>query len=682
MLKIKYSDIKFQNILVIKKGSVLFEPGISYIKGENGCGKTSFFNLLFGSLENYSCEIIIDGHQIDSKNLFKLRNNYFAYSSQQNFLFDKLTIKENINIIVNKKLDEQKLVEISRILLFEDVLIRNAKVKKLSGGEKQKLKLLMTLLSDTPIVILDEPFNNLDSDTIDNLNKYLITINRYLLITSHIEIEGANVYQIVNTEIQSNVYFKNRELEYKNEEIVINKELLDNKKILVKTNTRFRQSLYFINAIMISLCLIAVFHTISVYNQASSDKSNFVFSDTSTLINPPLYNSYFPTFGNVQWLDDIPTYFNDEHISKLEQLDYVTKVIATKNRNYAVGGILYDGEYEIDIEQIDKKYKLDEDDEYTFTSSLYPNAIASNIPLQYFTINTGTINKFIAGSFPIDNSNEVIIDTIVADYFISELSLASYEQLIGETIDVPVKNINTNEQSTIPLIVSGVFETNILSESEHTKATIVISFDENNRYVHEVYAQYQQPEILLDKTQSRVESIGVDRSFINSQMLPETAYDTLYIEVENEEDLQYLVEDITKYNKYIEIENNYVNGKTLNFQYLSKIILMNIVIIIMLLIVYIIVVIAMMKLLKQSFMGILQKLNFYGYSNEEQTKYLNFEIKEYLLNILVINLAISLFIQFSILVNATIIYIFVINLFVFLLNMLIIKLVIRRSINI
>lgn len=674
MLRISYEEVKLGNQVILNKNEVTFKKGISYIKGENGSGKTTFFNLLYGLVNEEQCNINIDGHLI-SKDKVELRNKYITYVTQKNLLFEQLSIEENINILCGYQPDIQKQKEVAEVLLFEKVHLRNPKVRKLSGGEKQKLKCMIAILTETSILLLDEPFNNLDSNSIDRLNKYLISVNKYLLITSHIELEAVPTYELsqgilfpmqqIDTDMadKSLLDLKNRVDEKQLDEVNIKK--------LCKINVRFRRSLYLINAIMVTIALIAVLNTFLVYSQATLDKSNFIFSDTSTLITPPLYNSYYSTFGSEKWLDKIPTYFSDEDIAKLEQLDYVAKVIPTKNRAYSVGGVSYKRNYQVDTNVTNS--------EFTFTSSLYSKDIASNIPISYFPTNDDTIKELLVGTFPSDKSDEVIIDTLVADYFLEELGLENYDQLIEKTIDVPVIEIDSGNATTLPFIVTGVFETEKLSEDESGGGTIVTSFDEENINVQSVYAQYQDPNMLLEHVQSRVMQAGLDENYLKSQMIPNPSYDSLYIEVEEEQDLKQLTTDLTNYDEYIEIENNYVNEKTLNFQYLSKVIYRNILVLLLLILIYIVVLVMMMKLMKQSLHSILYKLDFYAYLLEERLNYLNFELKEYILNVSVVNLVVSIFIQYFILNNFSIAFILIINSMLILINIIIVKLVVKEK---
>lgn len=515
--------------------------------------------------------------------------------------------------------------------------------------------------------MLDEPFNNLDQSSIDRLNNYLQTKKQYLFITSHIPIDYAIAsYQITNGVINYNIIeesYEELENSYQhNDNLFISKPLL---KALVKSTAITRRMLYIISCIVIPLMLIALFNTYNIYNRATIDMSNFVFSNNATLITAPIFTSYFPIFGSEKWFEDIPTYFTDDDIETLKSLDYVTKVIPTKNRAYNLGGILYEEKYEIDKQIVGS--------EMSFTTSLYPREIAKSIPENYFVTNDGSISKMIAGSFAEDNSNQVMVDKVVADYIVSETSFNNYNDIIDNQISVPVRSISNNEPDTLEFTVSGVFEVDTTNSNIKNNGTIVTSFDSNSEYVQEAYSQYQDEDIKLENVKSRMELAGLSQTLADSDVIPSIGYDVLFVEVESEEDLEKLTNVIHDYNQYIEVENNFVNSQTVNFKYLTKIIYKNIFILFLIIIVYIVLLSFVFRIFKLSVNEVIKKLNFWGYGDNQVIKYTKYEIKEYLMNIVVLNLILSIIIQYFIINNFSMIMLLVINIVLFILNYVMVK---------
>lgn len=118
----------------------LVDNQINFLLGDNGCGKSSLFK-----------KIILDEVQCDAQSKIMML--------QKPYLFNR-TVLENIMIVkeaYQSVCDIHGLLEQLRLLEIQD---QNA--SSLSGGQKQRLAFAMTLASGAKLVLLDEPFNNVD----------------------------------------------------------------------------------------------------------------------------------------------------------------------------------------------------------------------------------------------------------------------------------------------------------------------------------------------------------------------------------------------------------------------------------------------------------------------------------------------------------------------------------------
>ena len=160
---------------------------IIQIKGRNGSGKTTFLKVILNILEPKSGEIIWKGKNI--------KKNIFDFYNQTTFIMDnntstrELTIADNINFwkgLSSSKLNEKEIFELLKKLDIEKYY--NTKVMYLSSGEKKKLELIRLILEQKKLWILDEPFNHLDSLSIEILKQtFLDHINNegMILFASH-----------------------------------------------------------------------------------------------------------------------------------------------------------------------------------------------------------------------------------------------------------------------------------------------------------------------------------------------------------------------------------------------------------------------------------------------------------------------------------------------------------------
>jgi ABC-2 type transport system ATP-binding protein len=152
----------------------LLEQTIHGIVGLNGAGKTTFLNALFG-LKGINSGTI-------SYNENKLSKKEIAYLVTENFFYSNITGREYLSLYKNKLFDENKWNQL--FLLPLDTIIDNY-----STGMKKKLAIMGILKQDKSIMILDEPFNGLDIETVRIIRQVLLKLKekgKTIIITSHI----------------------------------------------------------------------------------------------------------------------------------------------------------------------------------------------------------------------------------------------------------------------------------------------------------------------------------------------------------------------------------------------------------------------------------------------------------------------------------------------------------------
>lgn len=144
------------------------------IAGLNGSGKTTLLNTLFGLLKQDEGKIENDVFEMSKKNI--------SYLPTENFFYSNITGREYLSLFRNQQFDIEKWN-----LLF--ALPLDQVVDDYSSGMKKKLALLGVIKQDKPMMILDEPFNNLDIETSRSLRNILMkmsTKGKTIIITSHI----------------------------------------------------------------------------------------------------------------------------------------------------------------------------------------------------------------------------------------------------------------------------------------------------------------------------------------------------------------------------------------------------------------------------------------------------------------------------------------------------------------
>ncbi len=189
-----YNGVKINNNISID----IKENEVHCIAGLNGSGKTTLIKQIVGIIKSDEGEILFNNDPINrDKNIV---GNYVSYQPQNiSSIFRGLKVHEAIYYIgILKGLPKKKCRdELNQLLsLFELYNIRNKLLSYLSGGEKQLVSLLMTLIGNNPILIFDEPTNNLDLERKEIFIKELIRRKRYynntILVVTHdlTEFEG------------------------------------------------------------------------------------------------------------------------------------------------------------------------------------------------------------------------------------------------------------------------------------------------------------------------------------------------------------------------------------------------------------------------------------------------------------------------------------------------------------
>ncbi len=165
----------YKNNLIIDNINLkLEERQIVFLMGKNGVGKTTFIKCILG-LEKYSGQI-----KLPFKN--DIRDIESIYDDAP--LYDNLTGFQNIDILVNKKINKEQFEEWN---YFYDEPLFKKKVGKYSYGERKKLSVLICMLNNPKYIFMDEVSNGLDYETMRELKKMLLAYsqNALIFLTGH-----------------------------------------------------------------------------------------------------------------------------------------------------------------------------------------------------------------------------------------------------------------------------------------------------------------------------------------------------------------------------------------------------------------------------------------------------------------------------------------------------------------
>jgi ABC-type multidrug transport system ATPase subunit len=177
MVRIELQDIgkKFNTEWIFRKVSFVFEENsTSAILGRNGSGKSTLLQVVAGNLHPNSGQVIYtkDGQQIHGNNIFRHLTIVAPYME----LIEDFTLREMLEFHFSFKqfLPGIDIASATEMLGFSNV--KHKQIRQFSSGMKQRVKLITAIMSDVPLILLDEPTMNLDKAGID---WYLSLIGNY-----------------------------------------------------------------------------------------------------------------------------------------------------------------------------------------------------------------------------------------------------------------------------------------------------------------------------------------------------------------------------------------------------------------------------------------------------------------------------------------------------------------------
>ena len=185
-MSIEFKNVskKLGNNIVINNVNIEIKKGIvTGLKGINGSGKTMMMRLIAGLIYATKGEVIIDGKVLGKDISFPpsiglmLENPAFlpGYNG-----FDNLKMLASIK----GEIKDEKIDEVLEIVGLSTI---DKKYRKYSLGMKQKLGIAQAIMEYPKVLLLDEPFNGIDNESVSKIKKYLYSIKKdtIIIIATH-----------------------------------------------------------------------------------------------------------------------------------------------------------------------------------------------------------------------------------------------------------------------------------------------------------------------------------------------------------------------------------------------------------------------------------------------------------------------------------------------------------------
>ena len=162
-LKVEGLTKKFGEFTAVNNVSFTVEAGESFaLLGESGCGKTTLLRCLAGLEKPHSGTIEVAGRSFfQDKTLIPVNERNIGLVFQDYAVFPHKSVDENIIFgVKNKNHKSDKLQQMMKLFKLEDQ--KGKMPDQLSGGQLQRVAIARTLASEPSLILLDEPFSNLD----------------------------------------------------------------------------------------------------------------------------------------------------------------------------------------------------------------------------------------------------------------------------------------------------------------------------------------------------------------------------------------------------------------------------------------------------------------------------------------------------------------------------------------
>ena len=191
-LVVKNLQKSFKKRQVIKDFSLEIKSGeVVGLLGPNGAGKTTSFYMIVGLIAADAGSILLDGKELRHMPIYERARLGVGYLPQEASIFRKMTVRENIQAIleISGHNKQEIATEVNRLLDDLNIgHIKDSPAVALSGGERRRVEIARVLATKPRFILLDEPFAGVDPIAVIDIQKIIAFLKERgigVLITDH-----------------------------------------------------------------------------------------------------------------------------------------------------------------------------------------------------------------------------------------------------------------------------------------------------------------------------------------------------------------------------------------------------------------------------------------------------------------------------------------------------------------
>ena len=178
---------------VVKDFGLSLDAGeVVGLRGPNGAGKTTCFYMIVGLVPADAGQIVLDGKDITSEPMYARAKYGVGYLPQEPSVFRKLTVADNIRLVLELRDDLDKQGQERELASLLDELqvghVAEQIGASLSGGERRRVEIARALAARPRLMLLDEPFAGVDPISVGEIQKIVRHLKQRgigVLITDH-----------------------------------------------------------------------------------------------------------------------------------------------------------------------------------------------------------------------------------------------------------------------------------------------------------------------------------------------------------------------------------------------------------------------------------------------------------------------------------------------------------------
>jgi lipopolysaccharide export system ATP-binding protein len=161
--------------------------------GPNGAGKTTSFRMTIGLITADGGKVTFDGRDVTGLPMYQRARAGMGYLAQDSSVFKQLSVEDNLMAILETRREMSRRQRRDRqdelLDRFGLTKIRKTKANRVSGGERRRLEIARSLITEPKMIMLDEPFAGIDPKTVaeiqDQIRSLVETYNIGILLTDH-----------------------------------------------------------------------------------------------------------------------------------------------------------------------------------------------------------------------------------------------------------------------------------------------------------------------------------------------------------------------------------------------------------------------------------------------------------------------------------------------------------------